>query len=121
MTTTRKPAPGSENSSGEDSSRPEKSMSAASSMSAQETSKASSNVTFLPGSQDGPTPSSSPDGLPSAPSGLAPVPVSRFRALDSEKAMPTNDTCGPLFTASSPSAALQRSLENRLRARMDVN
>ena len=35
--------------------------------------------------------------------------------------MPTNDTSGPLFTRSSPSADLQRSLENRLRARMDVN
>ena len=45
------------------------------------------------------------------------VHVSRFRRLDSEKAMSTNDTSGPLFTASSPSAALQRSLESRLRAR----
>jgi len=35
--------------------------------------------------------------------------------------MPTNDTSGPLFTASSPSAALQLSLENKLRARMGVN
>lgn len=35
--------------------------------------------------------------------------------------MPTNDTCGPLFNASSPSADLQRCLESRLRARMDVN
>jgi hypothetical protein len=47
--------------------------------------------------------------------------VSRFRALDSGKAMPTNDTSGPLFTALSPSAALQRSLESRLRALMDLN
>lgn len=61
------------------------------------------------GSQDGPT---------ANPSGPAPVPVSRFRARDSEKAMPTNDTSGPLFTASSPSARLQSSLESRLRARM---
>ena len=66
----------------------------------------------------GPTPSISPDGQKSVPSGPAPVPVSRFRALDSEKAMPINDISGPLFTASSPSAALQRSLESRLRARM---
>jgi hypothetical protein len=35
--------------------------------------------------------------------------------------MPINDTCGLLFTHSSPSAGLQRSLENRLRERMDVN
>lgn len=33
----------------------------------------------------------------------------------------TNDTCGPLFDALSPSADLQRSLENRLRARLDAN
>jgi hypothetical protein len=35
--------------------------------------------------------------------------------------MPTNDTSGPLFTASSPSARLQWSLANRLRATTDVN
>lgn len=35
--------------------------------------------------------------------------------------MPTNDTCGPLFTASSPSADLQHALESRLRALTDVN
>jgi len=35
--------------------------------------------------------------------------------------MPINDTCGPLFTLSSPSASLQRSLANRLAERMDVN
>lgn len=49
------------------------------------------------------------------------VPVSRFRRLDSAKAMPTNDTSGPLFTHSSPSAALQRSLESKLRQAMDAN
>ena len=49
------------------------------------------------------------------------VPVSRFRRLDSAKAMPTNDTSGPLFTASSPSANLQRSLENKLRQAMGAN
>lgn len=54
-------------------------------------------------------------------SGPVPVHVSRFRARDSENAMPTNDTSGPLFTASSPSARLQSSLESKLRARTDVN
>ena len=54
-------------------------------------------------------------------SGPVHVPVSRFRRLDSAKAMPTNDTSGPLFTASSPSAGLQRSLENKLRQAMDAN
>jgi hypothetical protein len=35
--------------------------------------------------------------------------------------MPINDTCGPLFMTSSPSAALQSSLESRLKALTDVN
>ena len=61
------------------------------------------------------------DGRKIGQSGPDHAPVSRFRALDSEKDMPINDTSGPLFNASSPSAALQLSLESRLRARMDVN
>ena len=76
------------------------------------------NVTSSRASADGPTPSDSQDGQTTSPSGPAPVPVSRFRAQDSEKAMPIDDICGPLFTTSSPSADLQRSLESRLRARM---
>jgi hypothetical protein len=67
----------------------------------------------------GPMRSSLPAGA--APSGPAPVPVSRFRAQDSGVAMPINDTSGPLFTASSPSAALQLFLESRLRVALDVN
>jgi len=74
-----------------------------------------------PESAAGPTPSNLLDGPKTDPSGPAPVPVSRFRARDSEKAMKTNDTSGPLFTNSSPSADLQRSLENKLRARMAGN
>ena len=70
-----------------------------------------------PGSPDGISPSSSPDGE-TAPSGQGAAHVSRFRARDNEMAMPTNDTSGPLFTALSPSAGLQRSLANRLQARM---
>jgi len=62
-----------------------------------------------------------PGGQTIGRSGPAHVPVSRFRSRDSERAMPTNDTSGPLFTASSPSACLQLSLESRLRARMAVN
>ncbi len=85
------------------------------------TSKATRNATSSPASAGGPTPCASPDGPTNALCGPAPVPVSRFRARDSEKAMPINATSGPLFTNSSPSAALQLSLENRLRARLDVN
>jgi hypothetical protein len=54
-------------------------------------------------------------------SGPAPARVSRFRARESGKVMPTSDTSGPLFSASSPSASLQWFLESKLRARMAVN
>ena len=84
-------------------------------------SKDTSSVISSPGSAAGATPSGSPDGPASGPSGPAPFPVSRFRALDSDVAMPIEDICGPLFSGSSPSAGLQRSLESRLRATLDVN
>ena len=84
-------------------------------------SEASNSATSSPGSADGPMRSGSLGGQTTSPSGPDHVPVSRFRSLDSEKAMPTNATSGPLFSASSPSASLQSYLENRLRARMDVN
>ena len=53
------------------------------------------------------------------PSGLEAVPVSRFRARDSEKAMPTNATSGPLFNALSPSAALSYALGSKLVANLE--
>ena len=84
-------------------------------------SKATPSVISSPGSAVGAMPSGSPDGPTSGPSGPAPFPVSRFRALDSDVAMRIEDTCGPLFSGSSPSAGLQRSLESRLRASLDVN
>ena len=85
------------------------------------TSEDTTSVTFSPGSADGATPSASQGGPTTGQSGPDHVPVSRFRERDSEKAMTTNDTSGPLFTASSPSADLQRSLENRLRQNLDLN
>ena len=96
-------------------------MSAASLMSSPAILPDTSNVISSPGSAAGPMPCASPAGPMIAPPGPAPVRVSRFRAQDSTKGMPTNDTSGPLFSASSPSAGLQSSLENRLRARTDVN
>ena len=72
-------------------------------------------------SEDGLSPSGSPAGPTTDPHGPGPVPVSRFRALDSAKDMPINATSGPLFNLSSPSANLQWCLESRLQARMDVN
>ena len=82
---------------------------------------ASPNATFSLVSEDGALPCAKPDGAIAAPSGPEAARVSRFRAQDADKAMPTNDTSGPLFSASSPSASLQRSLENKLRARMGAN
>ena len=67
----------------------------------------------------GPLPSSGQAGK--APPGPAAVPVSRFRARASAKAMPTNDISGPLFSSLSPSVCLQSSLASRLQARMDVS
>ena len=76
------------------------------------------NATSSLESAGGPTPSPSPGGRKTGKSGPAHVHVSRFRSLDSKEAMPTNDTSGPLFNVSSPSAALQRCLESRLRERL---
>lgn len=100
---------------------PEQSTPAASSRSIPMTSPDTTSATSSPALRAGPMPSRSPAGPMTAKSGPPAVPVSRFRARDAGLAMPTNDTSGPLFTASSPSAALQRSLESRLVARMDVN
>lgn len=78
-------------------------------------------ATSSPESEAGPTRSNSPAGQKIEKSGPEAVRVSRFRALDCKKAMPTKDTCGPLFIGLSPSAVLQRSLESRLRMRLDAN
>ena len=74
------------------------------------------NATSSPGSGDGPTPSGSPDGM--APSGPAHVPANPSPWREKAAARMTKDTCGPLFDGLSPSAGLQLSLENRLRAKM---
>ena len=80
-----------------------------------------SDAISSPASLDGSLPCDSPSGQETDPSGPAHVPVSRFRALDSEKDMPTNDISGPLFNLSSVSLPLQQCLASRLQARMDVN
>jgi hypothetical protein len=79
------------------------------------------NAISSPESAAGLSPCDGPDLKTPEESGPAPVPVSRFRALEKDRATPMSGTCGPLFTASSPSAVLQRSLESKLRARMDAN
>lgn len=75
--------------------------------------------TSSPESPDGKKPSGSRNVPRAAKSGQDLVRASLLAAQVSAADMRTNATCGPLFTASSPSAALQQSLENRLRAEME--
>ena len=82
------------------------------------TSEATTTCISSRGSAAGPTPSSSPAGLETGPSGRVPAPVSRFRWRVEDRARPTADTCGPLFVGSSPSADLQSSLGSKLRQRL---
>src|SRR6185436_14339037 len=121
MKTTRKQPHGSENLSEAGTSPKERSTNAASAPLNPTTLKDLGNVTFSLESEAGPSPSVSRASPTMKKSGQPHVRVSRFRARESGSAMPTNDTCGPLFLTSSPSVDLQRSLENRLRAKMDVN
>lgn len=79
------------------------------------------NVTSSQESQDGAMHSDSQDGQTTDRYGRDHVPVSRFRARERNKELPTNAICGPLFSNSSPSANLQRSLENRLRENLDLS
>ena len=120
-TSTQKPALGSGNSSPGDTLRLESWTTDPSPRSGPRNSETSPKSTSSPESAGGRLLFGGQVGPTNAPSGPAPARVSRFRARDSEKAMPTNDTCGPLFTLSSPSVSLQVSLENRLRARMGAN
>ena len=86
------------------------------------TSEATTNATSSPESADGATPSDLQDGPTTEQSGQEAVPASLSQMQASEPEQQTrNDTYGPLFTHSSPSAALQSALENRLRASLDVN
>ena len=83
------------------------------------TSLSSPKPTCSPESEVGPSLSPLPGGPMIEKSGQPPVPVSRFRALASDRALPTPATCGPPSTVSSPSAGLQSSLESRLRVLLE--
>ena len=72
-------------------------------------------------SVDGPTPCASPNGPMINQSGQDHALVSHSAKLEGGKAQPTSGTSGPNSSVLSSSASLQRSLENRLRARLDVN
>jgi hypothetical protein len=77
--------------------------------------------TCSPASPPGTTPSRSPAGPPTDLFGQALAPASPSRRRGSGRATPTPGTSGPTCDGSSPSAALQKSLESRLRAALDVN
>jgi hypothetical protein len=77
------------------------------------------NVTSSPASEDGASPSGSQDGQTAGQRGPALVLASRSPQQASRKAKRTPVTSGPSFDASSPSARLQSSLENRLRQLLD--
>lgn len=79
------------------------------------------DVISLPESAAGNALFSSQDGQKIEKFGPDHVHASLSAKQESEKEPATNDTCGPSSCALSPSAALQQSLESRLRALMDVN
>jgi len=85
------------------------------------TSKESPSSILSPELAVGPSPSSSPDGPKTEKSGPAPAPASPSRQPEKAKGKKTRGISGPISFGSSPSAALQRSLESRLRRRLDVN
>lgn len=70
-------------------------------------------------SEDGNSPCSSRGGK--GQSGQAPARASRSASQAKAQGKRTSDTCGPLFTASSPSADLQRSLVSKLQAQADCS
>ena len=82
------------------------------------TSDPTARSTSSPASAAGRSPSGSRAGPTTAPSGRVPARVSRFRAPGPARGTPTAATSGPTSTASSPSVALQSSLENRLHRRL---
>ena len=90
-------------------------------MSAQMTLWGTDSATSSPVSEDGRSPSAGPGKSKPTASGPDPVLVSRFRALEKDRALPTNDIYGPLFTASSPSHDLQSALASKLAEDWDLN
>ena len=98
-------------------SRRVKSMKGTSRTSAPMNCAASPSAISSPASEAGPSPSVSPDGPKIAPSGLDPAPASLSARQAKEMGLLTSGTYGQPSTTSSRSAALQWSLESRLRAR----
>ncbi len=107
--------PGSEHSSPKATSRQAKSMSGQLSMFELMNSTGSASAISLPGLADGPSPSDMPDGAITIPSGPDRARVSRSRLPAGASVSETTGTSGQSSGALSPSDALQRSLESRLR------
>lgn len=79
------------------------------------------SVTSLPGSEDGVTLCDSPNGPTTNPSGPDRAHANLSARQAKEKGLLTSATYGPRSGGSSASAALQSSLENRLRVKLAVN
>jgi len=79
----------------------------------------SRNVIFSRGSVDGPSQLDWLDGLTTSPSGPDPALASPSAQQGSSAEQATSDTSGQPSSASSASAALQQSLENRLQAALE--
>ncbi len=77
------------------------------------------SATSSPGSASGPAPCAEPDGPTQDPSGPAPAPANLSARQAKERGSLMSGTYGRTGTISSESAALQKSLANRLRARTD--
>lgn len=76
----------------------------------------SRSATSSPASADGLSPCGKPDGLMTAPSGLAPALANLSARQAKELGLLTTGTSGLRSSGSSSTAALQRSLESRLQA-----
>lgn len=115
---TNSPPRGSEASSRRDTSRPARSIPAQLSMFDLTISETSPNAISSQALADGPTPSALPDGLTTGPSGPEAAHASHTARSVCDAATKIRETSGHPFARSSRSAALQSSLESRLRARM---
>jgi len=121
MNTTLKPPHGSENSSNKDILPPEWLTKDQSKTSRRWNSPVTRNAISSRESAAGPLLFDWRDGRIASPSGQDHVLASLSPRQAKARGLLTSATCGPLSNGSSTSAALQSSLESRLRARMDVN
>lgn len=89
-------------------------------MSNQPTSKDTRNATSSPVSESGLMHSNKPDGATTSQSGRVPVPVNLSHRQAKEQGLTTNGTYGRLFIGSLNSADLSKSLESKLRPKLEL-